>query len=144
MERVVSLTNQQVGGVPIRINEDDFWRTRKEDSKNWSRIPDELGGGLRGYPQVFHQLHCLVRTILDARLQNTMLKMSRTRFGSLPMRPIMQTTRYSRTLRMCCAGTSTIALRFFVSSLCAQPRWRPCSPTTPQELMLRCPISTQC
>ncbi|KAF2771173.1 hypothetical protein EJ03DRAFT_268812 [Teratosphaeria nubilosa] len=45
--------------VPLRIDDQDLGRLHLTSHKNWSRIPDEMGGGFRGYPIVFHQLHCL-------------------------------------------------------------------------------------
>ncbi|KAI1501134.1 hypothetical protein F5X99DRAFT_409448 [Biscogniauxia marginata] len=48
-----------IGGVPIRIDDNELALIHKSSKRNWTRIPDSRGGGIAGYPEVFHQLHCL-------------------------------------------------------------------------------------
>lgn len=50
----------QVGGVPVRVEESKLGELQKDPGRNWTRIPESMGGGIAGYPEVFHQLHCLV------------------------------------------------------------------------------------
>jgi hypothetical protein len=52
-----------VGDFPVRVDESYLEILGKDPNRNWSRLPDEVGGGLAGYPEIFHQLHCLVRAI---------------------------------------------------------------------------------
>ncbi|KAI1472542.1 uncharacterized protein F4812DRAFT_464659 [Daldinia caldariorum] len=48
-----------VGGVPIRIDDSELAILNKSAERPWTRIPESRGGGIAGYPEVFHQLHCL-------------------------------------------------------------------------------------
>ncbi|KAL0260746.1 hypothetical protein SLS55_004436 [Diplodia seriata] len=48
-----------LGGVPLRIEESKLGELGKDANRNWTRIPEAMGGGIAGYPEVFHQLHCL-------------------------------------------------------------------------------------
>ncbi|KAK6956212.1 hypothetical protein Daesc_001485 [Daldinia eschscholtzii] len=48
-----------VGGVPIRIDDSELAILHKSAERPWTRIPESRGGGIAGYPEVFHQLHCL-------------------------------------------------------------------------------------
>jgi hypothetical protein len=68
VDRCKALTNicasrHEVGGVPVRIDESRLKTLQKNPSRNWTRVPDALGGGIAGYPEVFHQLHCLVSQV---------------------------------------------------------------------------------
>ncbi|KAI0528471.1 hypothetical protein GGR58DRAFT_526275 [Xylaria digitata] len=49
----------RVGGVPIRLDDSDLVFLNKSSKRSWTRIPESRGGGIAGYPEVFHQLHCL-------------------------------------------------------------------------------------
>ncbi|KAK8069604.1 hypothetical protein PG994_006220 [Apiospora phragmitis] len=48
-----------VGGVPVRIDDGELSLLNKSSQRQWTRIPESRGGGIAGYPEVFHQLHCL-------------------------------------------------------------------------------------
>ncbi|KAF9641084.1 hypothetical protein BFW01_g12890 [Lasiodiplodia theobromae] len=48
-----------LGGVPVRVEESKLGELQKDPARNWTRIPESMGGGIAGYPEVFHQLHCL-------------------------------------------------------------------------------------
>ncbi|KAK8135903.1 hypothetical protein PG984_003843 [Apiospora sp. TS-2023a] len=48
-----------IGGVPIRIDDSELSFLNKSTHRQWTRIPESRGGGVAGYPEVFHQLHCL-------------------------------------------------------------------------------------
>lgn len=48
-----------VGGVPVRIESSELATSGKSSDRNWTTVPESMGGGYAGYPEVFHQLHCL-------------------------------------------------------------------------------------
>lgn len=44
---------------PIRFPEDKLPALNKAPPEKYERVPKELGGGVKGFLNVFHQLHCL-------------------------------------------------------------------------------------
>ncbi|KAJ0267537.1 hypothetical protein COL940_014274 [Colletotrichum noveboracense] len=44
---------------PIRFPEDKLAALNKVPPEKYERVPKELGGGVKGFLNVFHQLHCL-------------------------------------------------------------------------------------
>lgn len=49
---------------PIRFPEDKLPALNKAPPEKYERVPKELGGGVKGFLNVFHQLHCLVSKAL--------------------------------------------------------------------------------
>ncbi|KAJ0338089.1 hypothetical protein KNSL1_012597 [Colletotrichum chrysophilum] len=67
---------------PIRFPEDKLAALNKAPPEKYERVSKELGGGVKGFLNVFHQLHCLVSkahfvTSQQARADNTLQNLVR-------------------------------------------------------------------